>query len=70
MQLLDLQEYTSYPRNVSLNKDQRRALTADARVEVMPSPDQEGAYRLRPSSYIGALNMGRIGRLCSSQGAH
>ena len=60
MQRLDLQEYTSYPRNVSLNKDQRRALTADARVEVMPSPDQEGAYRLRPSSYIGALNMGEL----------
>ena len=60
MQRLELKEYTPYPRNVSLDKDQRRALTADARIEVLPSPEEEGTYRLRPSSYIGALNMGEL----------
>ena len=60
MQPLVLKEYTAYPWNVPLDKDQRRALSADAHIEVMPAPDEEGTYRLTPSSYVGALNMGEL----------
>ena len=32
----------------------------DAHIEVMPSLDKEGAYRLKPSSYIGEVNIGEL----------
>ena len=51
---LKLEEYASYPGNVRLNKDQLHALTADAHIEVKPSLDEDSAYWLKPSSYIGA----------------
>ena len=57
---LKLEEYASYPGNVRLNKDQQHALTVDAHIEVTPSSDEDGAYRLKPSSYIGAINIGEL----------
>ena len=59
MRHLELVEYASHPEDVRLDKDQLRAL-ADAPIEVTPSPDVDGAYRLTPSSYIGALNVGDL----------
>ena len=59
MRHLELVEYASHPEDVRLDKDQLRAL-ADAHIEVTPSPDVDGAYRLTPSSYIGALNVGDL----------
>ncbi len=46
MQRLELEEYTPYPKNVRLDMAQREAL--------------KGAYRLKPSSYIGAVNIGDL----------
>ena len=59
MRHLELVEYASHPEDVRLDKDQLRAL-ADAPIEVTPSPDADGAYRLKTSSYIGALNVGDL----------
>ncbi len=59
MRHLELEEYASHPEDVRLDKDQLRAL-ADAPIEVTPSPDADGAYRLKASSYIGALNVGDL----------
>ena len=59
MRHLELKEYESHSGNVPLDKDQLRAL-ADAPIEVTPSPDADGAYRLKTSSYIGALNIGEL----------
>ena len=59
MRQLELKEYESHSENVPLDKDQLRAL-ADAPIEVTPSPDADGAYRLKTSSYIGALNIGDL----------
>ena len=59
MRHLELKEYESHSENVPLDKDQLRAL-ADAPIEVTPSPDADGAYRLKTSSYIGALNVGDL----------
>ena len=60
MRHLELQEYASYSEDVELDKEQLRALTEDAHVQVTPSPDAAGAYNLRPASYIGALNVGEL----------
>ena len=60
MQRLELEEYASYTLNGPLNKDQLRALISDAHIDVTPSPDEDGAYRLKPSSYIGAVNIGDL----------
>ena len=60
MHRLELKEYEPYPNNVALDKEQRRILTEDARVEVTPSPDEDGAYRLKPSSHVGAVNIGDL----------
>ena len=57
---LELEEYSLYPKNVRLDKDEVRALTQDARIEVVPSSDEDGAYSLKPSSYVGALNIGEF----------
>ena len=59
MRHLELEEYASHPEDVRLDKDQLRAL-ADAPIEVTSSPDADGAYRLKTSSYIGALNVGDL----------
>ena len=60
MQQLELEEYTSYPSNVRLDSDQLRALRQDAHIEVTPSHDEDGTYNLKPSSYIGAINVGEL----------
>ena len=57
MQTLELREYEKYPWRGSLRGDQLRALR-DARIEVTPSPDEDGGYILTPSSYVGAVNVG------------
>ncbi len=57
---LNLKEYAPCDWNGSLDREQIRALTEDARIEVTPSPDKEGAYRLKPSSYVGAVNIGEL----------
>ena len=59
MSRLVLEEYTTYHEDVPLDREQRRALT-EAHIEVMPSLEEEGAYRLRPSSYVGAVNIGDL----------
>ena len=60
MYRLELREHAPCDWNGSLDREQIRALTEDARIEVTPSPDQEGAYRLRPSSFVGAINIGEL----------
>ena len=59
MRRLELKEYALCPENVPLDRDQRQALK-DANIEVTPSPDEDGAYRLKPSSYVGAVNIGEL----------
>ena len=60
MHRLKLKEYEPYSTNIPLNKDQLRALTEDARIEVTPSSDEDGAYILKPSSHVGAVNIGEF----------
>ena len=60
MHRLELKEYEPYPGNITLDKDQLRVLTGEAYIEVTPSPDEDGAYRLKPSSYVGAVNIGEL----------
>ena len=43
-----------------MDADQRRALIEDARIDVTPSSDQDDGYVLKPSSYVGALNLGDL----------
>ena len=57
---LELREHEMYRGNVSLDREQLGALTNTARIEVTPSPDEDGAYKLKPSSYIGAVNIGEL----------
>ena len=57
---LELKEHEMYRGNVSLDREQLGALTNTARIEVTPSPDEDGAYKLKPSSYIGAVNIGEL----------
>ena len=59
MHRIELEEYATCPEDVPLDKYQLRAL-ADAHVDVKPSHYAAGAYRLTPSSYIGALNVGEL----------
>ena len=59
MRLLELTEYESYPEDVVLDRDQRRALTG-AHIAVTPSLDGEGVYSLKPSSFVGAVNVGEL----------
>ena len=59
MHRLELREYVSYPWNGPLDRDQLRALTG-AHIDVTPSPDEDDAYILKPSSCIGAANIGEF----------
>ena len=59
MRRIELKEYSSCSIDFPLDKHQLRALT-DAHIEVTPSPDENSAYSLRPSSYIGAVNIGDL----------
>ena len=60
MPRLELKEHEPCHCNVSLDREQIRALTEAARIEVTPSPDEEGTHRLKPSSHVGALNVGDL----------
>ena len=58
---LELNEHQQYPQSVSLDKDELGALTASgAHIQVTPSSEVHGAFILRPSSYIGAVNIGDL----------
>ena len=59
METLELREYKEYPWRAPLDSAQLRALK-DAHVEVTPSPDEDGAYMLKPSSWVGTVNVGKI----------
>ena len=60
MRWIELEEYATYPKDVPLDKEQIRTLDEDAHTDVAPSSDAAGTYRLTPSSYIGALNVGEL----------
>ena len=61
MRRLELTEYQPYPGSVLLARDELRALAdSGAHVQVAPSPNEDGAYTLRPSSYVGAVNIGDL----------
>lgn len=59
MRRIELAEYSSCSIDFPLDKDQLRALS-EARIEVTPSADEDSTFNLRPSSYIGALNVGNL----------
>ena len=59
MQPLELTEYQERVWNAPLDHGQLQALAA-ARISVSPSVDREGAHLLRPSSYVGAVNIGDV----------
>ena len=59
MQRLELREYEERVWPVPLSRDQLGAL-ARAHVDVSPTTDPDGAYLLKPSSYVGAVNVGDL----------
>ena len=59
MHLLELKEYETCVWKGSLDNDQLQAL-AKAHVDVSPSTDQKGAWLLRSTSYIGAVNVNEL----------
>ena len=59
MQRLELREYEERIWPGPLSRDQLEALNK-ARVDVSPTTDPAGGYRLRPSSYVGAVNVGDL----------
>ena len=59
MQRLELREYEERIWPGPLSRDQLEALNK-ARVDVSPTIDPAGGYRLRPSSYVGAVNVGEL----------
>ena len=59
MQRLELREYEERIWPGPLSRDQLEALNK-ARVDVSPTIDPGGGYRLRPSSYVGAVNVGEL----------
>ena len=56
-QPLELTEYQECVRLGSLDRDELQALAA-AHISVAPSVDRAGAHILRPSSWVGAVNIG------------
>ena len=60
MRRLELQEYEQYREDVTLEKAHIAALKDHAHVDVTPSTDEENKYKLTPSSYVGALNIGDL----------
>ena len=59
METLELREYEEYSWRAPLDRAQLRALKA-ANIGVTPSSDVEGAHMLRPSSWVGAVNVGDL----------
>ena len=66
MQCLDLTEYEEQVWPGPLSQDQLEALNR-ARVDVSPTIDPGGGYRLRPSSYVGAVNVGDLSVIVRSK---
>ena len=61
MRRVELHEHRQYPKGVQLDKDELRGLTASgAHIQVTPSAEEEGTFLLRPSSYVGAVNIGDL----------
>ena len=60
MRRLELQEYEQYREDVTLEKAHIAALKDHAHVDVTPSTDEDNKYKLTPSSYVGALNIGEL----------
>ena len=58
-QRLELMEYQERVWSGYLDPDQLRALAA-AHIDVSPATDRPGAYALRPSSWVGAVNVGDL----------
>ncbi len=56
---IELEEYSSHSTALPLDKHQLRALT-DAHIKVTPSPEEGHTYSLKPTSYIGAVNVGDV----------
>ena len=68
MRRLELTEHQQYSEKVPLDNDQLRALTrGEPHIQVLPSPDDEGAYMLKPSSFIGAVNIGDLAIVIQSK---
>ena len=59
MQPLELTEYQERVWDAPLDHGQLQALAA-AHISVSPSVDREGTHLLRPSSYVGAVNIGDV----------
>ena len=59
MQRLEIREYEERVWALPLSRDQLEALNK-AGVDVSPTTDPAGGYRLRPSSYVGAVNVGDL----------
>ena len=59
MEPLVLKEYEEYSWRAPLDSAQLGALR-DAHIDVTPSADEEGGYILKPSSYVGAVNVGDL----------
>ena len=59
MQCLELREYEEQAWPLPLSRDQLGAL-ARAHVDVSPTADPDRAYLLKPSSYVGAVNVGDL----------
>ena len=57
MQPPKLREYEEYSWPAPLDSAQLRALKA-ANIGVTPSPEEDGGYILKPSSWVGAVNVG------------
>ena len=56
---LELTEYEERVWPVPLSRDQLGAL-ARAHVDISPTTDPDGAFLLKPSSYVGAVNVGDL----------
>ena len=59
MRRIELREYSSHSTALTLDKQQLRVLI-DAHIEVTPSPEDGRTYNFKPSSYIGAVNVGDL----------
>ena len=60
MRTLTLTEYTDCPIDVPLDNEQLRVLANVAHIGIRPAVVGNATWVLRPSSYIGALNLGEL----------
>ena len=59
MRRIELEEHSSHSTDLPLDKHQLRALT-DAHIKITLSTEEGCTYDLKPSSYIGAVNVGDL----------